>query len=173
MSKGQQQSFIVTAKILTVMRNISAETAKQIAGRNIRLALYAERRAYCTTIMSIITTTVAATNNCNHSFFEWKAAAISAPSSLIFSASIASNKCVILYKLLLPQIAITNWTRRGRQPRSRMEPQALSGSEGAAAVRLRIQRPGMIQTTPPGCGSRAFCGAVRSARQQRRGCPRR
>jgi len=74
MSKGQQQSFIVTAKILTVMRNISAETAiinlppndrrrrGQIAGRNIRLALYAERRAYCTTIMSIITTTVAATN---------------------------------------------------------------------------------------------------------------
>lgn len=71
------------------------------------------------------------------------------------------------------QIAITSWTRRGRQPRSRMEPQALSGSEGTAAVRLRIQRPRTIQTTPPGCGSRAFCGAVRSARQQRRGCPRR
>lgn len=71
------------------------------------------------------------------------------------------------------QIAITSWTRRGRQPRSRMEPQALSGTEGAAAVRLRIQRPGTIQTTPPGCGSRAFCGAVRSARQQRRGYPRR
>ena len=73
----------------------------------------------------------------------------------------------------IPQIAITSWTRRGRQPRSRMEPQALSGTEGAAAVRLRIQRPGTIQTTPPGCGSRAFCGAVRSARQQRRGYPRR
>ena len=71
------------------------------------------------------------------------------------------------------QIAITSWTRRGRQPRSRMEPQALSGTEGTAAVRLRTQRPGTIQTTPPGCGSRAFCGAVRSARQQRRGCPRR
>lgn len=76
-------------------------------------------------------------------------------------------------KLLITQIAITSWTRRGRQPRSRMEPQALSGIEGAAAVRLRIQRPGTIQTTPPGCGSRAFCGAVRSARQQRRGYPRR
>lgn len=76
-------------------------------------------------------------------------------------------------EILKAQIAITSWTRRGRQPRSRMEPQALSGTEGAAAVRLRIQRPGTIQTTPPGCGSRAFCGAVRSARQQRRGYPRR
>ena len=72
---------------------------------------------------------------------------------------------------ILSQIAITSWTRRGRQARSRMEPQALSGTEGAAAVRLRIQRPETIQTTPPGCGSRAFCGAVRSARQQRRGYP--
>ena len=52
----------------------------QIVGGSIRLDPYAERRAFCTTIMSIILTTVAAIRNAAIPFFEWKATAITAPS---------------------------------------------------------------------------------------------
>ena len=84
--------FIVTAKILTAIRSISAETAiinlhpnargrrGQIAGGSIRLALYAENKFSTSRFYEHYSNYCCSDKKCNHSFLEWKSAAITAPS---------------------------------------------------------------------------------------------
>ena len=102
--------FIVTAKILTVIKSISAGTAiinlhpngrgrrGQIVGGSIRLAPCAEKLPFCITIMSIIPTTVAVTKSAT--ILSLNGNPLPLPLRLCphFSASIILSVCVILFK---------------------------------------------------------------------------
>ena len=105
--------FIVTAKILTAIRSISAETAiinlhpnargrrGQIAGGSIRLALCAEKQVFYITIMSIIPITVVVTRSVT--ILSLNGSPLPLPLHLChpFLESIILSVCVIPYKLLL------------------------------------------------------------------------
>lgn len=73
----------------------------QIVGGSIRLDPYAERRAFCTTIMSIILTTVAAIRNAAIPFLNGKLQLLPHRLYLLFLESITSSVCAILFRLSL------------------------------------------------------------------------
>lgn len=105
--------FIVTAKILTVIRSISAGTVVinlhpnargrrgQIVGGSIRLALCAERFPFCITIMSITLTTVAVTKSVTILSLNGNLLPFPLRLCLRFLANITLSVCAFLFKLLL------------------------------------------------------------------------
>ena len=106
--------FIVTAKILTVIRNFFAVTAiinlhpnargrrGQIAGGNIRLVLCAERQAFCISIMSISLTTDALIKSVITLSLSGNPLPLQRLLCHPCSESITLSVCDILFKLSLP-----------------------------------------------------------------------
>ena len=104
--------FIVTAKILTVTKNTSAGTAiinlhpnargrrGQTVGGNIRPVPYAEKHLFCTTTMSIIQTTAAATRSVIILSLNGNPPPLPLPPCHRFSGSIILSVCGIPFRLL-------------------------------------------------------------------------
>lgn len=110
MPKMQQQSFILSLRqrsevslpelsssICTRTSNISGG---QIAGENIRHALYAEKQAFCITIMSIILITATAIKTATTLSSSENPLLFIRRLCLLFFVNMISSVCVILFKLL-------------------------------------------------------------------------